>query len=632
MTINKLTAGSKGNPFNSRGRDVANAVNALIDQQSGLSAESGVFVWDDFDAENELLNGRVTPSGHVWSVSGPGASIASITNKAMLNNGGNIYPSLQYGQQVVFMSGVFSFVAGTINSGPQVVLIMQDESLDLLDMLHLQITPTKWTLDKRIGGVWTNGVIGQEHDLALNGTPYWAGMERRGSDLIIYTPDGKEVVYSDPDVSTMDLKAGTWQIQTVNANQWTPRWHNINMGERKASFNPLMQWAGSAGEIARVAGYGLGKRKSTQFKVTADGWYRVAYHTTVDAFTIRGTIKIATTGFFASTYHANIIAKSGETPSVDPVILAGGYQMPNVRVGTDSNGAYIDVQIANSSANAANVTLTIDCEGFVNLYPSLISSPVTPAKTVTTAVVKPATTSTSGIITTNGWVRIASQTTGSGGYHMDGIVRIKATDIARVAVLDVLISAKSDNSLKPIQINNCVGRNAPINQIRLSRGVNTINLEVNAVYAATNNLSLQCDFFGLFTPDLAFTTGLSPLSTESIARSITLDRQQTIDTKIYAAGDETIRYTTAADGGTVDILDGEGGVHQTTPSIAALTVNLPPNPVNGQITTVASVNVITTLTVNASNSKIGTFSISAAGGAEYAFRFRSSNNTWYRVR
>lgn len=36
MTINKLTAGSKGNPFNSKGRDVAESVNALIDVTTGI--------------------------------------------------------------------------------------------------------------------------------------------------------------------------------------------------------------------------------------------------------------------------------------------------------------------------------------------------------------------------------------------------------------------------------------------------------------------------------------------------------------------------------------------------------------------------------------------------------------------
>lgn len=215
---------------------------------------------------------------------------------------------------------------------------------------------------------------------------------------------------------------------------------------------------------------------------------------------------------------------------------------------------------------------------------------------------------------------------------MCGVVRIKSLDAGRVVVMDILVNAKSSALLTIPQINDCTGLTVPITQVRLSRDATGVQLDVYCAFGATNALSLEVDFYGFFTPDVAFASGVSPLTVESVVSNVIANRQQTAITRVVPDGDETISYIVATSGAAVVMDDTQSGVLNLSGGLTSLPLTLPPNPKNGQVSTFGTSSAITTLTVTAAVGHTGSFSFAAVANQEYAFRFRASNLTWYRIR
>lgn len=201
MTINKLTAGTKGNPFNSKGSEIAATVNALVDVTDGIGTIGGVDAKsiadlredlsstgggdlvnfgtvgviedatgsdvaasvnalidvssrlstgtsvsalepaEDFDRpEGTLLNGIVTKSGHVLSASAPGSATLRV-DQGGARSDANVYFGMTSANLVTKVSGAFSYTEG---SRGQVVIMFNGGSSpnDLNKLVHLECPRT----------------------------------------------------------------------------------------------------------------------------------------------------------------------------------------------------------------------------------------------------------------------------------------------------------------------------------------------------------------------------------------------------------------------------------------------------------------------------------------------------------
>lgn len=97
-----------------------------------------------------------------------------------------------------------------------------------------------------------------------------------------------------------------------------------------------------------------------------------------------------------------------------------------------------------------------------------------------------------------------------------------------------------------------------------------------------------------------------------------------------AIADSGFGYATPSTGGTVTLAN--SNYHQIIDpagTLATLTVNMPPNPINGQFVDVRFSQVITALTVSGNGNSISGNPTSAAVGAQFGCIFRTTNTTWY---
>lgn len=100
------------------------------------------------------------------------------------------------------------------------------------------------------------------------------------------------------------------------------------------------------------------------------------------------------------------------------------------------------------------------------------------------------------------------------------------------------------------------------------------------------------------------------------------------------ADNATVYDNTTAAGGTVNIPQGTS-TYMLEPgsTLATLTVNLPPNPADGQQCVIATYNVVTALTmgVQTASATIVGAATAAAANASYGYQYRATSNKWYRL-
>lgn len=95
--------------------------------------------------------------------------------------------------------------------------------------------------------------------------------------------------------------------------------------------------------------------------------------------------------------------------------------------------------------------------------------------------------------------------------------------------------------------------------------------------------------------------------------------------------DTSYVYVAPTTGQTVTMAAGQGrAVINPAATLAALTITLPPSPVNGQIAGAACSQIVTALTVNAPGGAtvVGGMTSFAVGGA-FNMLYRATNTTWY---
>ena len=609
----------------------------LLATATATSIGSTTLVTDNFDTTNQAWNGRKTPTGQIWSVSGPGQSSSTIVNGVALNGGNNMYATLQYGAPITYIAGTFSYIPVSTTAtqdGPQAVIIAQKSTADLGTMLHFQLFWNSWSIQKRTAGGAFIGIGGGTYVLETNGTQYRGGMRINGAagQVTLELPDGSETIITDPDITTLSpqLTAGTWQIQqSASADALVPRWHSVVMGQKRFSSQAVGDGATTPANVERVSGYGFGRRTSKKFVFTSgmDGWYRIAYHTPISAYTIQGKIKLATTGLVATMWDATIFATSSSNPRVVVNAQNGAYHLANVRVGTDPTGAYVDVQIANTAAST--VTLAIDAEGFINLYANPRSSPTVPALSQVFTPVTPAVTTMSGSVTATGWYRLSTETSGPAGYLNSGTIRIKASDAGRYVIFDCAVTA-TPSALQPIQIWGVSGSSVPISQIRISRQTNQVAVDAYFPYASTNTATVEASYYGFFTPVTAPIAVTSALTSESAVANVTANFTQT-QRSVVAPDAGSVNFLILTEGGSYAIGVAETSIyHYGGTALTATTLVLPTSPVAGQVVTFTSAVNITTLTVSPGSGtsvNVGSTAVSANNAKRWVYR--SANATWY---
>lgn len=607
----------------------------LVTDMNGVSkpltslSKNKLVVYDDFDSSDQILNGRTSITKQVWSVSGPGANIASITDGVFQANGCNCYASLQYGENIEYISGVFSYVRGsgtTSSSSPQAVLIAQDESLDLGTMLHAQFFTYGWSIQYRNAGGSFDNIGGGAYKLAQDGTPYRCGMHIVDDTVTVELPTGEEVVITDSRISAMVLKAGTWQIQgsvttTPQDNFYEPRWHGVYIGGKAQGKPVILNGAAPSGEVRRLGGLGFGERDSASHVITANGTYRIAVNSTIGGYSIYGKLKIDVQGLTLSRWEANVAAVGGQDPVayVDYDNSWLSYHVASVRLGTNTTGAYVDVVLQNVSTP---IIMNVNSEGFVILPKTPVLNPTTPAKIATyinPAVGKVTKTYTYG---TTGWTRLSSETGGPGGYINTGILSIKAYDAGRICMFDLPVQLAPSTALTKPQIINCAGGTSPISKVRYSRESGKVAIDVYCAYAGTNVVTIEATYDGWFTPP-ATLVAATALTTESLESNFTAGFESERRLVIQPDADDTFTVVTLSSGATYAMTDYETHVHHNGTTLTSLTVTVPPNPKHGQTAQFSATNGVTTLTFNGAT-------YTAASGIPIRLKFNVTTGTWLR--
>ena len=623
---------------------VAHTAQAKLRELSSTSLFSGtesIRVFDDFDDIDQPLNGRTAPSGNVWSVSGPGAATAAISNGVFVHGGNNCYASLQYGAAVKRLQGAFSFVRSananpTDYVTPQVVLIAQQSSLDLGTMIHWQITAKGWSIQKRLSGGSFVTLSGGEYEIRADGTVYSAEMLISGSTVILNHPDGSTSTLTDSDFVTIAATAGTWQIQQDTAQSaYVPRWHGVSIGKAASKLTIPAAGTASASEVRWLTGDRISKRARIDRQViSTTGWYKIADSGIVGTFLGVGKIKLAaeTATGLSTLAEIWVAAEASGTPILEQknCYVRGSAPLSQIRVSTSGSNVSVEALFPDATANP--VTFSADFEGVFNpvrfpLASSALSNPVV------LKLATPAISYVGATLTANGWHTIATAALAA-GFEMCGTVKIQAISTGRICLFKAGISARSDTTLSVIEIlESGVITQTPIDQIRLSRNVSgALQLDINCPYATATPLEIQVFFDGTFTPVLTPVTGATALATESIVQTIEDRRVKIRPALIGAFSDRTFIYALPSSGDTVSIGANQTGVHIVQGALAALTVAFPTSPAENQEVEVATVNAITALTLTATGHTISGAATTLAANSSIRYRFRSANATWYKIR
>ena len=330
----------------------------------GSSDTLGTFMYDDFATSDTPINGRTTPTGQAWSVTGTGYLSAGITNR-QFSSGTNVYAYLDYGAAISRISGTFSFSAGSGTDDRSIntlMLVADQSSGGLSTMLHLIVSPTTWSLSKYVADVQT-GITSGTHDL-VSGVPYNVAYEISGTNLTIYPPQGIPVSVSDASIPTIAARHGAWQINP-NANGLIGKWWAVSMGPNQQGRTASESRAAPSSEIGWLRGNdGTRVQRITATLSGGAGWYRIATAATYLTFDVLGHIKVsALDQYRANVWEFDASAIYNGTPILRQTYGYGpSAVISQARLSTLS-GSYqigLDVYVA----NADPVTLSVDLVGF----------------------------------------------------------------------------------------------------------------------------------------------------------------------------------------------------------------------------------------------------------------------------
>jgi len=348
---------------------------------------SGLAVFDDFGRGDSVLYGSYTTSGHAWSVSGAGALTASIVD-GRLTSADTLYAYLDPGASFSRIDCAFSFDlgAGTNDLTTACLVLLADNASQSLDtMVHWIISPTTWTLQKRLSGGSLDEVESGVHALTV-GARYSFGMERRSSTTVrLYLPNGTEQDVTDADFANMTWRYPGWEINNTT-NSLEARIEAVSVGKQYRGGTLALAGVASVRDTAWLKGERLALRQRTEFTTAATaGWYRIATHSGWVTFEMAGTVRLSSrdgpgrsqynefqvrafynsTGMTATT----MAAGTGNLVEIFSHRNAGGSPFTIARLSTDSSGFAVYLDLYQGNASAAEGFIEFD--GVFTPVPSL---------------------------------------------------------------------------------------------------------------------------------------------------------------------------------------------------------------------------------------------------------------------
>lgn len=160
-----------------------------------------------------------------------------------------------------------------------------------------------------------------------------------------------------------------------------------------------------------------------------------------------------------------------------------------------------------------------------------------------------------------------------------------------------------------------------------NRVMASVSGSISELPAITSNRAIVTDVNGLPTASVTTTTELSYVSgaTSNIQTQI-----NSLSTAALHPQPARYQVVTPTTGSTVTINNNiDNFIIDPAGLLLALTINFPSAPVDGQLLTISSTQVITVLTVQIAS--LATVITSIAGGGYSQFMYRLSNTKWYRV-
>lgn len=492
----------------------------------GSADTLGTFMYDDFSTSDTPINGRTTPTGQAWSVTGAGYLSAGITNR-QFSSGTNVYAYLDYGAAISRISGTFSFSpgSGTDDRSIQTFALIADQSNGgLSTMLHLLVSPTSWYLSKYVAGVPT-GITSGTHDL-ISGVPYDIAYEISGTNITIFPPQGVPVSVTDASIPTIAARYGAWQI-LPNANALIGKWWSVSMGPNQQGRTVAASRAAPSSEIGWLHGNdGTRVQRITATLSGGAGWYRIATTGIYRTFDILGHVKIsALDQYRANVWQFDASAIYNGTPILRQTYGYGPIAViSQARLSTLSSGSpwvALDIYVA----NADPVTLSVDLVG----YFTVVSKPTVGATALATA-------STTLSYTANGDGSAASLSTARtiNGVSFDGTANI--TVPAAAATLTGLgtgvataLAVNVGSAGAPVVNGGALGSNGTaITRVRFGRAAAMVGgvIAVADAYVTTSTRII------LTVYTVGGTQGLLNTSTRTASTSFTITSSSVLDTSV----------------------------------------------------------------------------------------------------
>jgi hypothetical protein len=233
------------------------ATKAELDDAVFPKADSAASVWDNFNYLDGALNGKTSPSGHLWTTSG--AAPPTVFGNAMVSTGIG-YAMLDLGPTVGTWGAEWTIDPGATTSVMAIICSI-DPGVGLLNMVHPIISSASWVIQLRQAGGTFDVVASGSFvpPLATDGaTIHRAAFSVKGDTLYCFLPDGTTKTVTDARISDLVGPRVIWEPVTNADGSQKPRVRRVFA----EPANPTSQMSGYAtlADLAR-AGSMLDHRK-----------------------------------------------------------------------------------------------------------------------------------------------------------------------------------------------------------------------------------------------------------------------------------------------------------------------------------------------------------------------------------
>ncbi|MDW8515131.1 hypothetical protein [Priestia flexa] len=334
--------------------------------------------WDTFNRADGAID--KSEDGQTYLTAGDSQSqlFKIVNKKAVLGTSiGNAYLSLDAGDTIETMGAEWTLESGSTTSTVAVV-ITNDQTLSLGNLLHFITNSKDWTLQIRKGGS-NNQLVS-----VMNGV-YKTPLEKDGvtkhrfemtvikekNTVYMRLPDGDIVSYTDKDVSVVTGSRGYWQIIRRNSTDEEPKFTSfwLTKKDETRQYQSGKENLDTYPAIIKTKEYTVDNsvlKRVFSFTPASAGWYRI-FNGVADL--LNGTVRLYTDGQYDSTItdielDINVSAFSSSSPTINQrkqSTFNNGI-VNQVRVGNDgSNILSFDINVKSATSPKP---IYIEVEGF----------------------------------------------------------------------------------------------------------------------------------------------------------------------------------------------------------------------------------------------------------------------------